>query len=186
MGHSWVKGDHMQITEIRRIVPRAEPAVVAPEPTILERAQEVLGYKPYVQLIETSKATALRAKLADLEIEVLNRDDVLRYQAEHAAEEMLGEKFHALLIQDRWGQPWEYLTIWKREAIENYSEPIPEFVLNKAVQIKQRVPEVKIFIEHLEFGLDPFLVVTTGERWKDQETEYIEVWAEPKFEGRGR
>lgn len=176
-------------TEIRRNVHTpAIPKTLGAEPVqeVLERAGNVLGYKPYLSVNRPVEVvvSSLAQRLAALDIDVLNRSDVLRYQAEHAAEQMLTDEFHQLLCEDRsGGSPWNYLDIWIREEIDGYRQPIPEFVLNKAIQIKEAMPEVKIWVEHLKFGLDPFLVVTDGERWKGT-SEYVEVWAEPKFEGR--
>ena len=66
---------------------------------------------------------------------------------------------------------------WQKTEIYRYQDEIPEFVLRKALQIKQRVPSVEFFIEHIGVRHDPFLIV----RYKTQEY-YVEVWAEPKFE----
>lgn len=67
--------------------------------------------------------------------------------------------------------------VWTNTEIKNYQQPIPEFVLNKALQIKERVPSAQFFVEHLEEKHDPFLKVKHGNL-----DLYIEVWDEPKFE----
>lgn len=66
---------------------------------------------------------------------------------------------------------------WTNTEIKHYQQPIPEFVLNKALQIKEKVPNAQFFIEHLEEKYDPFLKVKHGNL-----DLYIEVWDEPKFE----
>ena len=76
---------------------------------------------------------------------------------------------------------------------EDCAQPVPEFVLRKAVDIKQELPSAEFYIEHLKE--DPFLIVSleplrdyqtssnTLDRFmNDDATAYIEVWAEPKFE----
>jgi hypothetical protein len=69
--------------------------------------------------------------------------------------------------------PWA----WQRTWLKYYKEPVPEFVLRKAMAIKEELPDAEYFIEHLGQKQDPFLcVIHNG--W----TEYVEVWAEPKFE----
>ncbi len=66
---------------------------------------------------------------------------------------------------------------WQKAAIANYQGEIPEFVLRKAIQIKQGVPGVEFFVEHIGKKEDPFLLA----RYQGKEY-YIEVWDEPKFE----
>lgn len=68
---------------------------------------------------------------------------------------------------------------WGRTPIRYYTEEIPEFVLNKAIQIKKALPTVGVYVEHLVDQPDPFLVVASG-----GEEFYVEVWMEPGFEGR--
>lgn len=67
--------------------------------------------------------------------------------------------------------------VWTNTEIKNYQQPIPEFVLRKALQIKEKVPDAQFFVEHLEEKYDPFLKVKHGNL-----DLYIEVWNEPKFE----
>ena len=71
---------------------------------------------------------------------------------------------------------------WNKTTIKIYGEEgkeIPEYVLNKAIQVKYEVPEVEILIDEFTVVPDPFLFVKLG-----AESYYIEVWDEPKFEGR--
>jgi hypothetical protein len=78
---------------------------------------------------------------------------------------------------------------WDKTRIEQYREPIPEFVLNKAIQIKKAMPEVRIYVQHLSEHPDPFLIVATKHKdyeCLDAQELWVEVWEEPKFEGRIR
>ncbi len=70
---------------------------------------------------------------------------------------------------------------WGWTQIGRYEKPIPEFVLNKAVTLKREIPMVELFIEEVKKVplRDPFLVAVLG-----KERFYLEVWNEPKFEGR--
>lgn len=74
---------------------------------------------------------------------------------------------------------------WLMYDLAHYSEQIPEFALQTAIDIKKRHPEVNFYICSLEENrmvLDPFLVmrVPDGGWHRDY---YLEVWNEPKFSG---
>ena len=80
---------------------------------------------------------------------------------------------------------------WRLTSLKNYAQPVPELVLQKAVEIKRELPEAEFFVDQL--AVDPFLLVSltgipdysrnTPSRNLDPETAaYVEVWAEPKFE----
>ncbi len=64
---------------------------------------------------------------------------------------------------------------WERLPLAEYQEEVPLYVLQKAVEIKRRLPAAEFYIE--QRAEDPFLIVTCGER-----EEYIEAWREPRFE----
>jgi hypothetical protein len=81
---------------------------------------------------------------------------------------------------------------WERISISGYNGNIPEFALNKAVQIKMELPKVKLSIDALtvqreedkkkesavvEYLRDPFLVAELG-----TEIFYIDVWDEKEYE----
>jgi len=189
-------------TEIRRQVavtvePESVLAIVA------EEAENVLGYKSLSATIGTKAAPLYRA-LAELGIEILDSTDVKRYQYEHQVD--VAEKTFAAFLQDarspQAGERYLFYSLptWVTCEIQDYIQPIPEFVLNKAIQIRKTIPEVRIFVEFLNESLDPFLKVEVGEvkhcDWDKEmkyspafhasESYYIEVWEEPKFEGRLR
>ena len=74
---------------------------------------------------------------------------------------------------------------WSMQQLASYAEPIPEFALQTAVDIKQAHPEVEFYVcklEENEIVVDPFLVLRS--RDGDQEHDYyLEVWNESKFSG---
>lgn len=74
-------------------------------------------------------------------------------------------------VMDDKNKAWE----WERHEISQYSKPVPQFVIRKALQLKQELPDVKLYIEELISkdkvrNGDPFLVAEHGSR-----TVYIEV-----------
>jgi hypothetical protein len=179
----------MEMTEIKRtpigIVEDCSSALA----DLAESAKNVLGYSLLAQLTAKPKRepglTKLQQALKDLDIEVLNIQDVERYKRERQIEETV-KQFKAWMsapIERNFEGPG-----WYREKIESYSEPVPEFVLAKAVQIKTAFPDCVISIESLRTHPDPFLTVEIPHpqySWNDPlELYYVEVWAEPKFEGR--
>lgn len=174
--------------EIRREYPLA----IEDASNILElatEASEVLGYKKLLKHLEGE--FKLYNKLAALGIHILNTADVKEYQHQHR-KEVAARMFAEWMNQD--SRDSFYMPSWNEREIERYHEEIPEFVLNKAVQIKKELPEAQLFVEYLEESQDPFLVVKTQKEvdhgsWKsneDIESYYIEVWNEPKFENRLR
>lgn len=68
---------------------------------------------------------------------------------------------------------------WHSEALEKYGKPIPEFALSRAIEIKRELPSAQFFIEELRYDPDPFLYIQVG-----NVRYYLDVWDEPKFEGR--
>lgn len=73
---------------------------------------------------------------------------------------------------------WE----WQKVNLKDYKKPIPEFVLRKALQIKEKCPGVTFFVYELikrerQINGDPFLAVCCG-----NDGYFVEVWDEPKFE----
>jgi hypothetical protein len=75
-----------------------------------------------------------------------------------------------------------YRAEWSEVALAKYGEPVPEYVLNKAIEIKEKCPPATFLVDSLVVReerrtLDPFLIVR-----QDDETYYVEVWDEPKFE----
>lgn len=68
---------------------------------------------------------------------------------------------------------------WHRNRIQDYSDPIPEFALQTACDMKKEFPDMEFHIDSLVKGRaykDPFLVGY----WNHQEF-YLEVWNEPDY-----
>ena len=75
---------------------------------------------------------------------------------------------------------------WDMTNLSDYAEMVPDFVLAKAIQIREKVPSAYFCVDYLagkeERNIvardpDPFLVVRYG-----SESYHIEVWDERKFE----
>jgi len=160
--------------------------------SLAEQAKEVLGYDVLAKhSVAVAELTPLQVALKDAEIEILNPKDVAQYQKERLIErtqELVADwikdvsSLSEIRSYNRFGGP-----SWTEFKIAEYKQPVPEFVLAKAVQIKTAFPECEIFIEHLEDHPDPFLTVQIPDGrayYQPREKYYVEVWAEPKFEGR--
>jgi hypothetical protein len=65
--------------------------------------------------------------------------------------------------------------LWQTTPLSEYKEPVPEFALRYAIEIKKKIPQVEFSIRHF-VSADPFLVVHY--EGKDY---YIAVWGEPDF-----
>jgi hypothetical protein len=180
MNMSEIKWDRLTVQEW------SEPCV-----SLAAEAQEVLGYSVLQdEQQEPDKGrSALEVVLAKAGIEVLNAEQVHTYQTDLLKQRTIE------MLQEWLKNPTTTFIgpNWEKTLIAKYEQPIPEFVLNKAIQIKRLMPEVRIYIEHLSEHLsehpDPFLVVTTPHAKYDVLDEnlfYVEVWEEPKFEGRIR
>jgi hypothetical protein len=76
---------------------------------------------------------------------------------------------------------------WRTEFLNGYAGAVPDFVLSKAVQIKQECPQVCFLVEQLyeteelieRRAVDPFLVARL-----DKESFYIDVWDEKEYEAK--
>lgn len=69
---------------------------------------------------------------------------------------------------------------WKVNSLNDYTKPVPRFVLSSAVEIKKRLPMVELFVHEFiqhEEVLCPFLVVC-----HDDKEYFIAVWDEANFE----
>lgn len=143
---------------------------VAPEmDSFAEEVARVLGYS---RLKKNLKANALRNALVSLEMETLDTREVDKYKSYvlHKAQEDQAESE---------GEEDDEFLEWDEVELSDYNEPVPEFVLAKALELKKKVPEVVLYVEYLGVRYDPFLIAEMGD-----ERYYIEVWDEPKFEGR--
>lgn len=174
----------------------AEPPAVKPSREILRRvparavqadtnnmqarlamdAEKLLGYG--VLRHRMGLESPLLDVLAKLEIEPFVQDTVERYKFEmlvYAAAEVRRQD------EERHVEPWARRGArWERGPIQKYQAPIPEFALEKALQIKRECPEARFEIDALHVVPDPFLVVSLGDGRDGR--YYIDVWDEPKFE----
>lgn len=130
--------------------------------TLAEAAAKMLGYTVMVEQVCKPLLTAL----TKLEIPILDADDVIAHQ-KRKGKIAYEESEEDIDVE------------WHTTKISKYREPIPEFVLSKAVEIKKEIPAVDFAIQHMEVVPDPFLIAFLG-----SESYYVEVWEEPKFEGR--
>jgi hypothetical protein len=145
-----------------------------PRQKLAAEAEAVLGYTPLRK--ELRAPGTLRRALAKLEIAVLEEASVDQYKkqmVEHYA------------TTGKMAMP-----TWRLTPLKKYTQPVPEFVLQKAVEIKRELPEAQFYVDQL--AMDPFLIVSLEEihdwstnqpRKLDAETAaYVEAWAEPLFE----
>jgi hypothetical protein len=191
----------MLMTEIRKETVGEQPTSVGPALELLaESAKAVLGYDVLAKKMESvaivPETTCLRMTLQSLGIEILVERDVARYQKERLIEQTteLMRKWmedvakHSMEEFRRGGMNQFSGPDWRMVKISEYRQPVPEHILAKAVEVKEKMPECEIYIEHLSDHPDPFLVVGAAAAkyswYKPDEHYYLAAWAEPKFEGR--
>ena len=160
-------------TLVRVPAPVIEPDAT-PRAALAVEAEALLGYKPL--RVAVKAPGALRAVLAKLEIEVLDEASVNAYKAQ--------------MVQHYDTYKKMSVPTWRLTELRKYAQPVPEFVLRKACDIKRELPTAIFYIDQL--AVDPFLLVsmtpitdflTNQARKLDLETQaYVEVWDEPKFE----
>lgn len=154
-------------------VPAVDLAV--PCDQLAVEAEMLLGYAPLLQ--HTCTPGRLRRALAKLEIEVLDQASVDAYKKQ--------------MVQHYASHKKMLDPTWRVTSLREYRQPVPEYVLAKAVSIKKELPEAEFYVDQL--AVDPFLIVSltlvkdtwtnVASRELDAETQaYIEVWDEPKFE----
>lgn len=179
----------MLMTEIRR-GPAPLPLVFCePVENLAEKAMDVLGYEGLAAAVTAPiKDRPLASALQSLDIDILNEMDVERYMVERQIE-VAREKFEEWLTAKHnplgW-DPW-WAPQWQAVEIGKYRKAVPEFVLHKAIQVREALPDFEIVVYELELHPDPFLAVRLGkwDVWSKQGEQYlIEVWDEPRFEGR--
>lgn len=166
--------DMKELTKLKPMLTRTSLAVdvVIPKTTrtMAAKAKDLLGYKVMSKAVK--RPTVLAKLLRKLEINPFSKASVMAYQ------EAMCDEVYDQLKKD--GKDADNFSIrWKSIAIANYNHPIPEFVLNKAIQIKEENPEVDLKIEELSVKEvpDPFLVAKL-----DEEEYYVDCWDEKKFE----
>ena len=111
--------------------------------------------------------------LALLDIEPLNAEAVEKYKADMVL-------WRKKAIDPGYMRTHIIDVSWRRIALNKCTEEVPLFALRKAVQVKKALPEVILEVDELieeKKLIDPFLVARL-----EDETYYLEVWKEPKFE----
>jgi hypothetical protein len=135
---------------------------------IASEAESVLGYRRFKSALSRN---ALALVLRDLEIDPFDREQVKQYKEKKRITELRNYKAQNQYVGVA---KWELLPLYV------YNQDVPEFVLAKALDIKEKLPTAEFYIDQLridEVYVDPFLVVKDGE-----EMFWIEVWDEPEFE----
>jgi len=119
----------------------------------------------------------LTETLLKLEMDVLDANMVIDYQMEE-----IGRRTKEVAVErlKDWVSGWFTVASWQHTLLSEYKRPVPEFVLDKAIRIKEVLPEVQFYIQHLsDPKADPFLVAKNGD-----EIYFVDAWDEPRFEGR--
>lgn len=148
-------------------------------PMLADEAREVLGYSRDEE--DAPQISEVRKALAECEIEILDWRDVARYQMQERHRVELARLEDELRRDER--NRWPVSVSWTGTKIEKYRGFIPDHVLLKAIQLKKRLPEAEMYVEHLEETKDPFLYVKEpGKNSWDDKKLYFEVWGEEAFE----
>lgn len=148
------------------------------------RAEALLGYS-WLRRRLNLKPSTLAVVLQELEIEPFCPEDVKRYKAER-----LRNAKHAVYAEyEKRSIAENFLTSlapgtfvhgkWRRTRLRSFEGEVPEFVLSRAIEIKERAPNVEFEVEALRIDsrYDPFLIVKCG-----RQRFYIDVWDEAEFE----
>jgi hypothetical protein len=150
--------------------------------SLARRAVDLLGYHALNLDVRGEKKISvlsgpLTEALLKLEIETLDVRHVIDYQMEEITRRTK-EHIHSHFRD--WVVGWFSAASWGKTKLDSYDMPIPEFVIDKALRIKEVVPSVEFYVQHLsDPKADPFLVAVLG-----KEIYYVEAWDEPRFEGR--
>jgi hypothetical protein len=146
------------------------------------RAQDVLGYGLLRQQVTGERKVGVcEGKLTEtmlkLDLPILDTATVIEYQLEEMTRR--NREFISTHLNDWAGSGWQTTPArWSKTKLDAYEMPIPEFVLDKAIKIKEALPGVNFYIQHLDDPkADPFLVAC-----HDKEVYYVEAWDESRFE----
>lgn len=139
--------------------------------TLAVNAKNKLGYRVLHEVVNGS--IELASVLRHLHIRAFKPDLIEDYKKKKLREQTLKLR--------RENPRTRFATLgWNETNLANYEKPIPEFVLNKAMQIKDALPQTEFYIEELTENApdpDPFIIAVHG-----KERYYFEVWEEPGFE----
>lgn len=172
-------------SNILRRVPASD--VVPPFDLVSElalKAEALLGYSGLRERLGIPPGSLTQA-LEALDLEPYRTDDVTRYKKTKAREitEQAWAEFHQRAHVDPHGAGMiigSFVSArWRIVPLQKYEGEIPEYVLARAVEIKQKLPQAGFYVDYLavEKRYDPFLVAVCG-----RERFYVDVWDEPDFE----
>jgi len=163
----------------RKLIPRLGVLLAAEgegEHALAKEAEALLGYSVLRRKLKIPGK--LGEVLACLDIEPLDFNAVEKYKADMV---LWRRKELETAARDLRQLRRYYIEIsWRRVALGSCAEEVPLFALRKAVQVKKACPEAILEVDELieeKKLIDPFLVARL-----EDETYYLEVWKEPKFE----
>jgi hypothetical protein len=152
------------------------------EETLMAEVREVLGYKEVDRALELRKVCTV---LKGLDIEPFDNKRVEAYKKAEA------KKLNKVRRHGYYGGYHNVTTtrgVWKSILLRNYTREVPAFALLRATAIKKAMTAQGIncdfSVEELTkkshtIVVDPFMVLNAASK-----KFYIDVWNEPKFEGR--
>src|SRR4029077_1004367 len=116
------------------------------------RAKDLLGYGGLVSEMTgdmgaRSKEGKLTLTLRSMQLEVPDLNRVIDYQMQELVR-VTREKISEELSQ--WTHGYFLEAGWARTDLASYKQPIPEFVLDKALRLKEALPEVRFSVQHLQ------------------------------------
>lgn len=126
----------------------------------------------------------LLAILEELDLMPFQISAVHAYKRDVAVRERKGAWVPPISARGEWGPTFlERRAYWRSVPLADYQGVVPEFVQHKASLIKERDPNVELFVDQMEINEtrhpDPFLVAYNK---ANQEVYYLEVWDERDFE----
>lgn len=169
---------------------RREPASEATDlSSLLTRlalkAEAVLGYAGLRKRLRIEPQLLAHA-LNELGIEPFRMEDVSRYKQEtaRAVEQRVMREYRNRALDEGFDElpvGTHVRATWRQAPLRAYDGEVPAFVLSRALDIKDRVPNAEFEVDELRVDkrYDPFLVV-----WCGREQFYIDVWEEDEFERR--
>jgi hypothetical protein len=164
----------------RKALPRFGVALADDGETDVQLAKEAESLLGYNVLRRKLKIPGkLGEVLACLEIEPLDTTAVEKYKLDMVLWRKK-EVFEKAAADPSFNRHYTIDVSWRRVLLGDCQSEVPLFALRKAVQVKKGCPEAMIEVDELieqKKLIDPFLVATL-----DDETYYLEVWKEPKFE----
>lgn len=173
----------MPVAELRRAPASAVAKPSNPIMALALKAEAVLGYSRLRKRLGIEQGS-LASTLNELGIEPFRSQDVNRYKMEKAREiehEVLAEYRRRARQELQFIiPPGTYVRAgWHTVPLKDYQGEVPEYVLSRALEIKEGMPNAEFEVEELrvEKRYDPFLVVCCG-----RERFYIDVWDEQPFE----